>query len=89
MSEQKNPFNVGDLAVFTPDERTVGWYQHSFERWAIYPGYEGTVTRIDADQVELDGKSDSAMHWSQFRPAADVSQSERDQMAADYRSHVK
>ena len=84
-----NPFHVGDRVVFTPDQRTVGWYQHSFERRAIYPGYEGTVTRTDGDQVELDGKSDAAMHWSQFRAAADISQSERDGLTTEYRRHLK
>lgn len=89
MSNQDNPFKVGDRVVFTPEERTIGWYQHSFERWAIYPGYEGDVTRIDTDQVELDTKTESAMHWSQFRFLADVSESEREQMVADYRGRVK
>jgi hypothetical protein len=89
MRDEHNPFSVGDSAVFTPDRRTVGWYQHAFERWAVYPGYMGTVTRVESDEVELDGKSECAMHWSQFRSSAEISQSERQQLVDEYRRRLK
>lgn len=89
MDEEQNPFHQGDEVIFCPDRRTIGWYQHSFERWGIHPGYMGTVTKVLADQVEVDEKRESTMHWSQFRRAAEVPVDEREAMIADYKRKIK
>jgi hypothetical protein len=85
MTEPKNPFRVGMSAVFLPDERTVGWHQHSFDRWELFPGDAGTITDVvDGAYVVLDGRQDAAMHWSQFRAADSVPQAERDAARLKY-----
>jgi len=89
MTDQVNPFRVGDQVVFTPDQRTVGWYQHSFERWGIYPGYVGRVTQVVNDKIELDGNPESTMYWSQFQLASEVSTAEREAMVSEYKRRIK
>jgi hypothetical protein len=88
-NDSGNPFKLGDPVVFVPDKRTVGWYQHAFDRWGIHPGYEGRVTRVESDQVEIDHKKESSMHWSQFRPSNDVSMDVRMRIEAEYRNREK
>jgi len=79
MNERKNPFQIGAQVVFLPDARTIGWHQHSFDRWRLYPGDTGTISEIvDGQYVIVDQKKDAALHWSQFRPSDTVSQADID-----------
>jgi len=39
----KPRFSVGDLVLFDPDERAIGWTQ---DMHGLYPGYIGHVTNI-------------------------------------------
>jgi hypothetical protein len=89
MTETSNSFREGDEVIFAPDQRTIGWYQHSFDRWQIFPGYYGKVTKVEGDQVTIDDKSEATMHWSQFRRASEVASSDREQMVPDYKRRVK
>ena len=84
-----NPYRVGDELVFVPDDRTRGWYQNAFDRWGVYPGYIGVVTRITESDVELENNAEAAMHWSQFRYARQVPVAEREAMAAEHRRRAK
>lgn len=85
----KNPFHVGDKVVFAPNERTLGWHQHSLERWGLLPGQEGTVSQVSGDHVEIDDNAESGMHWSQFKPADAVTTEEREQMRRTFESRKK
>jgi hypothetical protein len=89
VSDDKTPFAEGERVVFVPDDHAIGWYQHAFERWGIFPGYVGAVTRVEGDQVELDGKGDCAMHWSQFKREKDVSTQAREAMLDEYQRRIK
>lgn len=79
MSEKTYPgnrFAVGDRVVFVPDKRTIGWHQHSFLRWGLYPGYRGVVTAVEGDAVVVDGKSDFALSHLCFKRSEEVSEQE-------------
>lgn len=80
----QNPFKIGDRVVFAPDERTTGWYQHSFERWGMLPGDEGIVTRILGDKVEINNNPNTMLHWTQYRMANHVSANDRNAMRLEY-----
>lgn len=85
----ENPYSEGTAVVFMPDKRTTGWHQHSFERWGLIPGQEYKVSAVRGDKVEVNGNPEATMHWSQFKPAATVSEEEREHAAAEFRRKQK
>jgi len=81
---EENPFREGVEVVFVPDRRTIGWLQHSFERWGLIPGSVHFVSAVRGDTVEVDGNPDATMHWSVFKAAASVGDEERAALRADF-----
>lgn len=82
-----NTFALGDEVVFVPDARTVGWHQHSFQRWGIYPGFRGIVTAIEGDAIVVDGKSEPAISAGQFRLGSEVSVEESERLKRAWAVH--
>jgi hypothetical protein len=68
MSRPENPFRIGDMVVFAPDEHAVGWAWSSFERLRIKPGDVGVVTKIVDDALFIDDGR-GGFHWECFKPA--------------------
>ena len=77
-------FSLGDEVVFVPDTRTIGWHQHSFERWGVYPGFRGIITSIEGSAIVVDGKSEWAMDASQFKASKEVSAEEVEKLKRDW-----
>jgi len=65
-----NPFQVGELVTFAPDDRTVGWAWSSFDRLRLQPGDTGTVTRIDQGVYLYLDDDRGGFHWECFKKAA-------------------
>lgn len=84
-----NPFREGVEVVFVPDGRTIGWLQHSLERWGLIPGSVHSVSAVRGDKIEVDGNPDATMHWSVFKAAASVSDEERSALQADFERRKK
>lgn len=64
--EKVCPFKIGDKVIFQPSSRTKGW-NVSFERYRIYPGYGGVVTKIENGvDIYLDDKR-GGFHWLDYR----------------------
>jgi hypothetical protein len=81
-------FGVGDAVVFVPDRRTIGWHQHSFERWGIYPGYRGVVTSVEGPALVVDNKDGFAIDASQFRTTSEVSLEEAERLRANWEAQL-
>lgn len=64
---KKCPFKIGDRVKFTPNQRAIGWYQHSFERMKIHPGYEGTITAIKEETFIYLDKKIGGFPWTNFK----------------------
>ena len=67
--QEDNPFKIGDLVTFEPNERAVGWAWPSFERLKLKPGETGTVTRIDRGMYIYLDDYRGGFHWECFKKA--------------------
>jgi len=63
--ESPCPFKIGDVVRFTPDERTVGWYQTG-GFFGLEIGEVGPITRIDGNCVYLSDDR-GGFHWTLFQ----------------------
>ncbi len=70
MSNNSNPFHIGEQVTFSPDERTVGWAWSSFDRLRLNPGDTGTITRIDQGVYLYLDDDRGGFHWECFKKAA-------------------
>lgn len=84
----ENRFAVGDTVVFVPDARTVGWHQHSFARWGIYPGYRGVVTAVEGRAIVVDNKDEFAIDAGQFKASAEIGPEEAERLRADWEGRL-
>jgi hypothetical protein len=71
MTDEKaaNPFNIGDVVVFSPSEHTVGREWSSFDRVRLKPGDVGVVTRIEKEDYLYLDDGRGGFHWESFKKA--------------------
>jgi hypothetical protein len=64
-----NPFKIGDIVQFEPDDHARGWSWPMFERVRLKPGDTGLITRISqGDYLYLDDDR-GGFHWECFKKA--------------------
>jgi len=62
-----NPYKIGDVVRFEPDERAVGWSWASFDTARLHPGETGLVTRIGENGFLYLDDERGGFHWECFR----------------------
>jgi len=67
--KQECPFKIGDRVLFSPSERTTGWYQHAWDRLRIKPGDHGTITKIDQGVYVYLDDNRGGFFWTEYKLA--------------------
>ncbi len=65
----KCPYNIGDKVIFTPTDRTRGWYQQVFDKIGMVPGREYVIKRIKDDTYLYFENDDGGFPWTEYTKA--------------------
>lgn len=79
----RNPYRVGDVVAFVPDEATIRQYGRAFPRLKTFPGQVSPVIRVTGELVRTDA-SLKAFPWSQFEPASRWNSKTLDELKESY-----
>jgi ATP-dependent exoDNAse (exonuclease V) alpha subunit len=81
-----NPFQIGDKVVFAPNDHALGWSCMSLDKFRIYPGDAGTISKISDDSYLYIEDDRGGFHWECWQPwseAAELKHMERWQSILD------
>ena len=63
----KCPYNVGDRVIFSPSDRTKGWYQQGFSKMGLVPGNEYIIKKIKDDTYLYFDNDAGGLPWNEYK----------------------